>query len=46
MNNVFYRFHHLTKIEKYAAMPVRLRMNDICTHRADPMDLELWLLPL
>lgn len=27
MNNIFYRFHHLTKNEKYATMPARLRMN-------------------
>ncbi len=44
MNNIFYRFHHLTKNEKYAAMPARLRMNGIRTHKADPVDFELWCL--
>lgn len=44
MNNVFYRFHHLTTNEKHAAMPARLRMNGIRTHRADPVDFELWCL--
>ena len=42
MNNIFYRFHHLTKNEKYATMPARLRMNGIRTHGADPVDFELW----
>ena len=42
MNNVFYRFHHLTKNEKYSTMPARLRMNAIRTHGADPVDFELW----
>ncbi len=42
MNNIFYRFHHLTKNEKYSTMPTRLRMNAIRTHGADPVDFELW----
>ncbi len=42
MNNVVYRFHHLTKNEKYSTMPARLRMNAIRTHGADPVDFELW----
>jgi alkyl hydroperoxide reductase subunit D len=42
MNNIFYRFHHLTKNEKYSTMPARLRMNAIRTHGADPVDFELW----
>lgn len=44
MNNIFYRFHHLTKNEKYATMPARLRMNGIRTHKANPVDFELWCL--
>ena len=44
MNNIFYRFHHLTKNEKYATMPARLRMNGIRAHKADPVDFELWCL--
>ncbi len=27
MNNIYYRFHHLTTNEKYATLPARLRMN-------------------
>ncbi len=42
MNNIYYRFHHLSKNEKYAAMPARLRMNIIRTHGIEPADFELW----
>ncbi len=44
MNNIFYRFHHLTNNEKFTAMAARLRMNGIRTHEADPVDFELWCL--
>jgi alkyl hydroperoxide reductase subunit D len=44
MNNVYYRFLHLTTNEKYRAIPARLRMNVIRTHGADPVDFELWCL--
>ena len=44
MNNVFYRFRHLSGNEKYAAMPARLRMQVIRTHGSDPVDFELWCL--
>ncbi|MGH9615684.1 MAG: carboxymuconolactone decarboxylase family protein [Acidobacteriaceae bacterium] len=44
MNNIFYRFHHLTSNEKYSTMPARLRMNGIRTHKADLVDFELWCL--
>jgi alkyl hydroperoxide reductase subunit D len=44
MNNIFYRFHHLSSNEKYATMPARLRMNVIRTHGSDPVDFELWSL--
>jgi len=44
MNNVFYRFHHLSSNEKYATMPARLRMNGIRAHKADAVDFELWCL--
>ena len=44
MNNIIYRFHHLTTNEKYATMPARLRMNGIRAHGADPVDFELWCL--
>lgn len=44
MNNIFYRFHHLTSNEKYATLPARLRMNGIRAQKADPVDFELWCL--
>lgn len=42
MNNVYYRFLHLTNNEKYSTMPARLRMNAIRTHGVEPVDFELW----
>lgn len=42
MNNVYYRFLHLTANEKYRTIPARLRMNVIRTHGSDPLDFELW----
>jgi alkyl hydroperoxide reductase subunit D len=44
MNNVFYRFRHLTANEKYATMPARLRMQVIRSHGGDPVDFELFCL--
>ena len=44
MNNVYYRFQHLSSNEKYASLPARLRMNVMRTHGADAMDFELWAL--
>lgn len=42
MNNVYYRFLHLTDNEKYKTIPARLRMNVIRTHGVDAVDFELW----
>ena len=42
MNNIFYRFRHLSSNPKYATMPARLRMQVIAKHGADPVDFELW----
>jgi alkyl hydroperoxide reductase subunit D len=42
MNNVYYRFLHLTTNEKYATIPARLRMQGIRTHGVDQLDFELW----
>ena len=42
MNNVYYRFLHLTENEKYRTIPARLRMNAIRTHGVEPVDFELW----
>ena len=44
MNNIYYRFHHLTDNEKYATLPARLRMNVLRTHNVDHVDFELWCL--
>lgn len=44
MNNIFYRFHHLSSNEKYATMPARLRMNSLRGHGVDALDFELWCL--
>ena len=42
MNNIYYRFHHLTKNEKYATLPSRLRMNVLRGHGIEALDFELW----
>jgi lipoyl-dependent peroxiredoxin subunit D len=42
MNNVWYRFLHLTDNEKYSSTPARLRMQTLRTHGADQTDFELW----
>jgi alkyl hydroperoxide reductase subunit D len=44
MNNIFYRFLHLSSNEKYATMRAGLRMNVIRTHGIEPLDFELWCL--
>lgn len=44
MNNIYYRFLHLSSNEKYGTMRAGLRMNVIRTHGADPIDFELWCL--
>jgi alkyl hydroperoxide reductase subunit D len=42
MNNVYYRFLHLSSNANYRNMPARLRMNIIRMHGIDPVDFELW----
>jgi alkyl hydroperoxide reductase subunit D len=44
MNNIYYRFLHLTSNEKYGTLPARLRMNVMRTHGVEPIDFELWAL--
>ncbi len=44
MNNIYYRFQHLTTNEKYATLPARLRMNVLRSPGVDPVDFELWCL--
>ncbi len=42
MNNIYYRFQHLSGNERYAQIPARLRMQVIRSHGSDPVDFELW----
>jgi lipoyl-dependent peroxiredoxin subunit D len=42
MNNVYYRFLHLSSNEKYGTLPAKLRMNGLRTHGVDAVDFELW----
>jgi alkyl hydroperoxide reductase subunit D len=42
MNNVYYRFQHLSGNERYTEIPARLRMQVIRSHGSDPVDFELW----
>lgn len=44
MNNIFYRFHHLSSNQKYGTMPARLRMNGLRNHGVEEVDFELWSL--
>jgi lipoyl-dependent peroxiredoxin subunit D len=44
MNNIYYRFLHLTSNEKYGTLPAKLRMNVMRTHGVDHVDFELWAL--
>ncbi|HWR17381.1 MAG TPA: carboxymuconolactone decarboxylase family protein [Terriglobales bacterium] len=44
MNNIYYRFLHLTSNEKYRTIPARLRMNFIRQHGVEHVDFELWCL--
>lgn len=42
MNNIYYRFQHLTDNERYRTIPARLRMNVIRSHGVPQVDFELW----
>ena len=44
MNNVWYRFHHLSTNPRYPAMPARLRMSALRGHGVEEVDCELWAL--
>jgi lipoyl-dependent peroxiredoxin subunit D len=44
MNNIWYRFHHLSSNAKYATMPARLRMSGLRGHGVEDADVELWAL--
>jgi lipoyl-dependent peroxiredoxin subunit D len=44
MNNIYYRFQHLSGNPRYTEIPARLRMQGIRNHGGDPVDFELWCL--
>ena len=44
MNNIYYRFTHLTSAPDYKSMPAKLRMNIIGKPGVDKADFELWCL--
>ncbi|MFN3459683.1 MAG: carboxymuconolactone decarboxylase family protein [Oceanibaculum sp.] len=44
MNNIYYRFVHLSSNEEYSTMPARLRMNVIGKPGVEKVDFELWSL--
>jgi alkyl hydroperoxide reductase subunit D len=44
MNNIYYRFIHLSSDKQYQTMPARLRMNVIAKPGVDRVDFELWSL--
>lgn len=44
MNNVYYRFLHLSSNEEYGKLPAKLRMNAIANHGIARADFELWCL--
>jgi alkyl hydroperoxide reductase subunit D len=44
MNNIYYRFLHLTSNPEYKNLPAKLRMNVIANPGVDKQDFELWSL--
>jgi alkyl hydroperoxide reductase subunit D len=44
MNNIYYRFTHLSKNPDFQSMPARLRMNVIANPGVEKVDFELWSL--
>jgi alkyl hydroperoxide reductase subunit D len=44
MNNIYYRFVHLSGTADFKQMPARLRMQVIANHGVDKADFELWSL--
>ena len=44
MNNIYYRFVHLSSNAEYGQMPARLRMQVIGNPGVDKLDFELWSL--
>ncbi|MEM7306968.1 MAG: carboxymuconolactone decarboxylase family protein [Planctomycetota bacterium] len=44
MNNIYFRFLHLSSNEAYGRLPPRLRMQGLANHGANGLDFELWCL--
>ena len=44
MNNIYYRFVHLSSAADYKTLPARLRMNVIAKPGVEKVDFELWSL--
>ncbi len=44
MNNVYYRYLHLSPTADFRTMPARLRMNGIASHGIEALDFELFSL--
>jgi alkyl hydroperoxide reductase subunit D len=44
MNNIYYRFQHLSSNPRYSEMGARLRMNGLRGHGVEEVDFELWSL--
>lgn len=44
MNNIYYRFVHLSSNDAYATLPAKLRMNIIANPGVEKTDFELWSL--
>jgi alkyl hydroperoxide reductase subunit D len=44
MNNIYYRFMHISENREYSKMPAKLRMNIIANPGCDKIDFELWSL--
>lgn len=44
MNNMYYRFVHITNLSDFKSMPAKLRMNVIGNPGVDKADFELWSL--
>lgn len=44
MNNVYYRFVHISDVQEFKTMPAKLRMNVIGNPGVDKADFELWSL--
>lgn len=44
MNNIYYRFTHLTSAPDYRTLPAKLRMNVLARPGVEKIDFELWSL--